>query len=171
MPGLFYWRNFVELAEHDALVAACLKLRGRVRRAAGSEPAKRANIPQPKHVQSAAHNLATSETFVPLRVRDTGGGLLRCEYFERYGEDGHELAYFRGNTNIPRFVHKSVIDAGARVRARACACEYGERTGTVSSRVPVVADLFASKYRHVHGHPYAHVHRRVKRHVHAYASV
>ena len=121
MPGLLYLPQFVNAVQHNALVASCLALRRRVAAAADGQHAAAASIPQPEYVKSAEHNLRTEEAFVPVQVDDDGGDWpwplaededllrLRCEHFARYGEDGHELTYFRGNRNIPRFVSESVV--------------------------------------------------------------
>jgi hypothetical protein len=45
---------------------------------------------------AAQHNLPSEEMFVPVAaVEESTGRTLRCEHFARYGEDGHELTYFR----------------------------------------------------------------------------
>ncbi len=64
-----------------------------------------ANIPQPEFVTSENHNLSTEEKFTSVKVKESDNKELSCEYFPAYGEEGHALAYFRGNKNIPNYIN------------------------------------------------------------------
>ena len=44
-----------------------------------------------------------------LTLAQTNQRTVSCEYFPRYGEDGHALCYFRGNSNLPDFVRDGLL--------------------------------------------------------------
>jgi hypothetical protein len=138
VPGAFYWPRFI--AQPDPLIRECLALGEQCEALARAETARVANIPQPSHVVSAKHNLKTQEAYVPLQIprgslvvsakhnlktqeayvplgEEAEGPPLRCEYFARYGEDGHALLYLRGNQNIPPVAWKLVEELAANVPA------------------------------------------------------
>ena len=44
-----------------------------------------------------------------MSVREPQGRQVGCEYFPRYGEDGHALAYFRNNPNLPDYIGGDLV--------------------------------------------------------------
>lgn len=120
VPGALYFRHFLGVDEQRVFLQRCQKLnrilQEEASRALEQQPLEDTKVPQPKFVKSAAHNLASDERFVRLEVEDpsqanarTAGAPLNCEYFPEYGEDGHALAYFRNNPNIPLFVQNLLL--------------------------------------------------------------
>jgi hypothetical protein len=112
IPGLFvYPRHFAP--EHCAsLLRASLDVFDRLETAAAGADAgtaERARIPQPDFVRSTKHNLPSEEYYTRVALTESGGRAVNCEYFPRYGEDGHALCYFRGNANLPDFVTDGVL--------------------------------------------------------------
>ena len=104
VPGLFVFRDYFFDTQCAAITRETLELYKRLEAAAPSEESKLANIPQPEFVRSAHHNLPSEEYYVRVALNEPSGRQLHCEYFPRYGEDGHALGYFRGNGNLPDFV-------------------------------------------------------------------
>lgn len=70
---------------------------------------ERAHIPQPAYVRSAEHNLRSEEHFARVGLTEAGGRVIRAEYFPRYGEDGHALAYFQRDANLPDYVREDLV--------------------------------------------------------------
>jgi alkylated DNA repair dioxygenase AlkB len=105
IPGLLVYRDHFSGEECGLLVRQSLELYSRLEEAVGRSGAvERAHIPQPYFVRSAQHNLASEEHYARVVLEESNQRKVRCEYFPRYGEDGHALAYFRGNPNLPDFV-------------------------------------------------------------------
>ncbi|MBY0458844.1 MAG: hypothetical protein K2V38_16015 [Gemmataceae bacterium] len=108
VPGLLLFTDYFTPNECASLVAESLALYDRLESAIGNRATEAARIPQPEYVRSAAHNLASEERFVRVTLPEGGGRLIRGEYFPRYGEDGHALAYFQRNANLPDFVARDL---------------------------------------------------------------
>ena len=104
IPGLFFFPEYFSASQSADLTRETLALHARLEQAAASGQSSPARIPQPKFVRSDKHNLASEEFFVSLELPEAKQRKLRCEYFPKYGEDGHALGYFRGNDNLPDFV-------------------------------------------------------------------
>ncbi len=110
IPGLIIYQDYLSPAECDSLIVNSLKLykrledefttRGRL---------KKAEIPQPEFVRSSKHNLASEEFYTSLTLKEASQRSIRCEYFQKYGESGHSLCYFRGNANLPDFVYNNLL--------------------------------------------------------------
>lgn len=110
IPGLFLYPDHFPPAESAALVRDALALHARLEDAAARVgTAEKAHIPQPEFVRSAKHNLATEEFYTRVTLTEAGGRVLGCEYFPKYGEDGHALGYFRGTANLPDFVRDRLL--------------------------------------------------------------
>lgn len=110
IPGLFLYPDHFPPAESAALVRDALALHARLEDAAArAGTAEKAHIPQPEFVRSAKHNLATEEFYTRVTLTEAGGRVLGCEYFPKYGEDGHALGYFRGTANLPDFVRDRLL--------------------------------------------------------------
>ncbi|CAJ1335319.1 unnamed protein product [Effrenium voratum] len=67
-----------------------------------------------KPVRSQSHNLPFDEHFKRVNVpaMQACDQMLACEYFDKYGDQGHELIYFsRGPLDsVPNFVQSLVVD-------------------------------------------------------------
>ncbi|WP_372364681.1 hypothetical protein [Candidatus Uabimicrobium sp. HlEnr_7] len=108
VPGLFLYKDYFDQRECTLLINKSLEMYKKLQEQVTPETTlKEVDIPQPKFVKSAQHNLNSSEFFVSLYFNDNEK--RRCEYFPKYGEKGHALCYFRGNTNIPNFVYENAI--------------------------------------------------------------
>jgi hypothetical protein len=125
VPGLLMIRNFVSEAEQPAVLASVARLRQLIALSIGSAQEvpldwDSANaVRTAMKVKSTAHNLPTPEFYQTVRIarqNDTLdllsdnfsspsgsiiSGMLQAECFEKYGEDGHVLTYFRLNKNLP----------------------------------------------------------------------
>ena len=111
IPGLFVFDDYFTSAQCEAIVRGSLGLSERLEAfVTGNAEFKRIGIPQPEFVRSARHNLASDESYTRAVLHEAGSRELRCEYFPRYGEDGHALGYFRGNDNLPDFIHGPLLD-------------------------------------------------------------
>lgn len=102
VPGLLFFPEFLEPSAALALTDGAREWMERLERErqAAEGPAMRIPIVQ---MQTAAHS---EELFWQFPVDQAGG---KCEFFPRYGEEGHSLAYFRGQRNLPKFVAKDVL--------------------------------------------------------------
>ena len=64
---------------------------------------------------SQQHNLSSDEYFERIEITDNSHEdddkkiKRRAQYFDTYGDHGHELTYFMNNSNIPSFVTKKLI--------------------------------------------------------------
>jgi hypothetical protein len=108
IPGLLLHRDFFTPEHCESLVQDSLALFDRLEASRNNAILELAHIPQPAYVRSQQHNLQSDEYFtrVELHERDRK---IHCEYFPRYGEDGHGLCYFQRNSNIPDFVVDSLL--------------------------------------------------------------
>lgn len=108
--GLFYYTQFLDPNMHNQLIAQSFDLHRKLVTLSNTDQnvPLEIGIPQPQYVKSAKHNLPTTEFYQPLEVSDSSRQ-LKCEFFRKYGEEGHSLTYFRGNHNIPLFARESVI--------------------------------------------------------------
>lgn len=104
--GLYFFENFFSKEDCKNLIKGALENNQQLE--ANVKPDTKlfsANIPQPKFVTSENHNLSTEEKYTPVKIRESASKMLSCEYFPSYGEDGHALAYFRGNKNLPSYIN------------------------------------------------------------------
>lgn len=102
IPGLYVFTNYFSFTQCDSLVTEILALYQRLEKNAAS--LEKVNIPQPKFVRSAKHNLLSEEFFTRIVLSEKNQREIHCEYFPRYGEDGHALGYFRKTSNLPDFI-------------------------------------------------------------------
>jgi hypothetical protein len=59
---------------------------------------------------SQQHNLTSDEYFERVEIKDEASEkTLRAQYFDKYGDHGHQLTYFMNNNNIPSFVKDKLI--------------------------------------------------------------
>lgn len=58
---------------------------------------------------SQYHNLKSEEKYRLVRVEEEGGRKLHAQLFDKYGGAGHQLTYFIGNDNLPKFVNDLLI--------------------------------------------------------------
>jgi len=109
VPGLVLFSDYFSAIQCQSIVQQTLELYKRLEKIYPTQSIQEAHIPQPEFVRSAQHNLASEEHFVKVNLKENDQRSLRCEYFPRYGEDGHALAYFRGNTNLPGFIGQEFL--------------------------------------------------------------
>src|SRR5262249_12393578 len=110
IPGLLLFPDYFNPQQCSLLLRHSLGMYERLEEQVASGPKlERAGIPQPEYVRSAQHNLQSEEFFARVRLEESSDRVVRCEYFPRYGEDGHALCYFRGNPNMPDFVREHVL--------------------------------------------------------------
>ncbi len=110
IPGLLVYPQYFPREQCELLVRESLELHARIEEAteeAGN--VEKAHIPQPGFVRSAKHNLASEEFYTRVALTEPNQGNMNCEYFPKYGEDGHALCYFRGNGNLPEFVREGLL--------------------------------------------------------------
>lgn len=121
IPGLFVYLDCFSKSDCEALLRRSLDFYDRLEAATTrAGELTTAHIPQPEYVRSAEHNLPSEERFARVVLEESNGRKLRCEYFPKYGEEGHSLAYCRGNDHLPDFIrdhwiapiHQLVIAAG-----------------------------------------------------------
>lgn len=58
---------------------------------------------------SQQHNLSSDEYYERVEILDDDGKKRRAQYFDKYGDHGHQLTYFMNNSNIPSFIVDNVI--------------------------------------------------------------
>lgn len=142
VPGLFVYPDHFSPVECGELVPASLAVYARlVEAAARTGRVEKAHIPQPGYVRSERHNLASAEYYTRVVLEEAGGRSVGCEFFPRYGEAGHALAYFRGTDNLPDFVRDGPL---GRIRRRM------EEAGLVAGR-ELVWKLTMNFYENVGG--------------------
>lgn len=96
--GLCVRSHFMAPAGYRQLVRKSIALDYKLHRAAQAAIAENGRT-----YLSRQHNLPTQEHFKRLRIDKS-----ECQYFERYGEEGHRLTYFIGNKNLPDFIRPLV---------------------------------------------------------------
>jgi len=104
IPGLKFIPNFVNLQTQKDLLKESLDIHAVV--------VENAKGKQSKKVQSylsKQHNLSSDEHYKLLHLSFPDNVNLDCQYFEEYGEDGHQLIYFIQNKNIPQFIKSKLI--------------------------------------------------------------
>ena len=112
IPGLIVYDDYLSYADCNSLVEKSLQLYERLEdESTRMHEQKKAEIPQPEFVRSSKHNLASEEFYTSLILREASERNIRCEYFQKYGESGHSLCYFRGNTNLPDFVYGNLLQS------------------------------------------------------------
>lgn len=112
IPGLLVYPDYFPAVQSAAITHGTLALYSRLEAAASSTArVEKAHIPQPEFVRSARHNLPSEELYTRVVLDEADGRKLSCEYFPRYGEDGHALAYFRRNANLPDYIAGGLVAA------------------------------------------------------------
>lgn len=110
IPGLIVYPNYFSHSECDSLIEESLVIFKRLEDdSVTTRQLKKADIPQPEFVRSSKHNLASEEFYTSLTLSEASQRSIHCEYFQKYGESGHSLCYFRGNSNLPDFVHSNLL--------------------------------------------------------------
>ena len=114
VPGLYLFKDFFDPKTCHSIFESSLSIHERLTKIKNSpnsaETAETAKIPQPNFVKSEYHNLSSEEMFLRVSIEESDGKELNSEYFPRYGEDGHALAYFRGTENLPHFIQSLIPD-------------------------------------------------------------
>lgn len=104
--GLHYDPSFFTSKCHNDLVGQSLQLRKKI---LDSRQASRENAVKVVTSLSKQHNLTTDEYYERVEVKDDKGKTCRGQYFDKYGDQGHELTYFMNNSNVPSFVLNQVV--------------------------------------------------------------
>ena len=111
VPGLLFFRDFLSPSVSWDMTNAARRLMERLetnRRASGRPSLRTPIVP----MKDSAYS---EEAFWQFPVDQPDS---KCEFFPRYGEEGHSLAYFRGQRNLPEFVAKDVLPAILDVMVR-----------------------------------------------------
>lgn len=100
--GLYIVNNFISDQTATGLIKQSNSLLEYMKKSVKDYSGKQitTNIPQPKEIKSHKHNLSSEEKYIPLSINENNH-IRKFEYFQKYGDEGHELVYFRGNENIP----------------------------------------------------------------------
>lgn len=111
VPGLFFFRDFLPTSVSQDMTNAARKLMERLEhdQQTSNRPALRTPIVPMKD------SVHSEEAFWQFPVDRPDS---KCEFFPRYGEEGHSLAYFRGQRNLPEFVAEDVLPAILDVMVR-----------------------------------------------------
>ncbi len=110
IPDLLLFDDYFAPEQCERLVRRSLDVYDRLEAAIGNGTAlEKAHIPQPAYVRSEKHNLQSEEQFARVALTEASAREIRCEYFPRYGEDGHALAYFQRNANVPDFATDGLV--------------------------------------------------------------
>lgn len=109
IPGLLLFTDYFAPEQCERLVRRSLELYDRLEAAVDVSALEKAHVPQPAYVRSEKHNLRSEEHFARVAVAEENDRVIRCEYFPRYGEDGHALAYFQRNANLPDFAARDLV--------------------------------------------------------------
>jgi hypothetical protein len=119
IPGLFVSADYFSAEQSEVLVRNTLTLYDRLEAAAAAGTVQKAHIPQPQFVRSAKHNLKSDEFYTSVTLEEADGQKRTCEYFPRYGEEGHALAYFRGNASLPSYISADLVETVRRTLEQA----------------------------------------------------
>jgi hypothetical protein len=143
VPGLIFRPDHFAPPACADIVRRALDLYERLEASvAGGATPETAHIPQPAYVRSAQHNLQSEERFVRVALEEAEGRVIRCEFFPRYGEAGHALAYFQRNANLPDFVPTELLPGVLGVL---------EGEGLVAPGADLTWKLTANFYRRANG--------------------
>ena len=104
VPGLVLVDNFFNTKECEELISESLVIQTELSKYENKQLSS-TNIPQPNFVKSENHNLTSKENFIRVTLEQAQNREINGEFFPRYGEEGHLLAYFRGNENLPDFIN------------------------------------------------------------------
>jgi hypothetical protein len=103
IPGFAHFPKFIPSHTLPSLKQETEKLQQTIRSAAVNIAKVRT-----KTYLSSQHNRNTDEYYQLLAISDQDRK-ISLQYFNRYGETGHELSYFIGNRNIPSWIKASLI--------------------------------------------------------------
>jgi hypothetical protein len=110
IPGLYLFDNYFAPDACQKMIDDSIELYQQLEAATQHQHTQKAHIPQPEFVRSAQHNLSSEESYISVSLPTETDRKLRCEYFPNYGEEGHALAYFRGNQHLPDFIKANLLE-------------------------------------------------------------
>jgi len=111
IPGLFVDPTYLTAEQCKICVAELLALYAQLESAVRARMERvSTSMGQPGFVRSAKHNLASDESYLPIKLDQAHGRRVTCEYFPRYGETGHALGYLQGQANLPDFLQHGLLD-------------------------------------------------------------
>lgn len=143
VPGLFVFAGYFDPDQRARVLSESLRIaNGLTAAVADGADLRTVGIPQPAFVRSQKHNLQSEEQFTRATLVEPDGRDIRCEFFPRYGEDGHALGYFQGNDNLPDFVRGELLDRVHRTVEAEGLAEVGQ---------PLKWKLTMNFYRNVGG--------------------
>src|SRR5437868_4119763 len=93
VPGLRVFQNFLVVAQQKELIRASLEFQDKIR-----SHSQQANKIKARTYLSKQHNLSNDEFYQLIALKDLDHEIM-LQYFNTYGEDGHELTYCIGNKN------------------------------------------------------------------------
>lgn len=94
-PGLRLIENFLPASKEIILRNKSLELVQQI-----SSAIKHSQMVKTKTYLSKQHNLETEEFYHKIRLTDENRKNLEAQHFAKYGDDGHSLTYFIGNSNM-----------------------------------------------------------------------
>jgi hypothetical protein len=97
IPGLRYYPKFLENPQQNLIQQKSSELFGKIINNVKNSP-----------TLSLKHNLKSKEYYLSSQIMEDDSK-IQCQYFEKYGEEGHTLTYFMGNNNIPKFIKNEII--------------------------------------------------------------
>ena len=103
--GLRYIPEFISSKEHDELTIESLKMLQQIHQYRETSDVEEVKA---RTSLSKQHNLTTDEYYEKIEIVDHNKR-RRAQYFDKYGESGHELTYFMNNSNIPSFVMNDLV--------------------------------------------------------------
>lgn len=103
-PGLVFLSRFLEESQRTPVQARAKELYRKIISQQQTAPTQEA-----RSYLSKYHNLKSKEYYKAVHFEDQDGRKISCQYFQKYGEEGHQLSYFIGNNNIPRFIQTDLI--------------------------------------------------------------
>lgn len=101
IPGLHIYHDFLETDRKCDLQKEAIKLHHAI--------SSDTTVEHKKIHRSQSHNLPSHEYYRLVSFNDQEKMKITCQYFEKYGEDGHKLTYFIGNNNLPNFIKSMLI--------------------------------------------------------------
>ena len=109
VPGLFLLRDFFALAASESQVQNCMEYHRRLE-SGFLETENKSSTPIAFALDDhQASPSSSAEQFGHIQLLESSARKIVCDYFPRYGEDGHALAYFRKARNLPDFVLDSIL--------------------------------------------------------------
>lgn len=95
LKGVSLFKNFISESEHEMIMKETRNFQKKVSNYLDEK--------RTSGIISKLHNLTSQESFQNVLIEDKDS-TIKCEVFEKYGEEGHTLVYLQNNENVPHFV-------------------------------------------------------------------